>query len=429
MKNTQSPRTRLIGTFARLILSVVVVACFAASAFSLPVEAITPINNREYAPAVRTLFQNAKKRILLHLYQARYYPEYPDTATNYFLTDLIAAKKRGVDVKVLMDMGDWNPSNKNEYNADFCDRLTTSGIEIWYDSPTDVSHEKVIVVDETITVVSSHNWTFYSLAKNNEVGVVIFSPEVNAWFTRYWADHAKLGQPKANTIPASLELANYKAPANAGAATGSLTGADLKDFRKYPAADVEPIADRLFYPAMHREFLNAKQSIDVVQRSLSLYDNLPRIAGKSPLPGEPASMTNVLAEDLVSAHKRGVKVQVILSTPEGFDTSDSDKTAAYLMPKGVAVYHDDPKVQTHAKMAMVDSDKTIVGSTNWTYPAIEQGNEASVIVTSPEVNKVYQDYVATILKSGAPYKVQAGKSIWDSTSNASSRGSAKAPAD
>jgi len=372
---------------------------------SLPARGVTPVNNREYISAVRELVRNAQKNIYVMLYQARYYEEYPDTETNHLLRELIEAKLRGVDVKIVIDTGDWNPSNKNEYNLDFVDRMTTSGIEVWEDSTTEVSHEKVVLVDDNITVVSSHNWTYYSIAKNNEVAVVVDSKPLNHFFREYFRQRCQDGRPRHNVGEHSLESLAKPSP--------ELKPSKIR-LRTYPVVDVEPIPNRLFFPAVHTAFLNAKQSITVVQRSVNMPDR-PRLKpGESALPGQPASEINVLVEDLISAHKRGLKVRVILDQTEGFTDSANDAAAQYLRENGVEVLRDDLATQTHAKLVVIDDDKVVVGSTNWTQPAAEEGNEASVLITSREVNKVYQDYVQALLQNAAPYQT-VKRDIWAPT--------------
>jgi phosphatidylserine/phosphatidylglycerophosphate/cardiolipin synthase-like enzyme len=394
--------------FARSLIVAATLAV-ASTALALPASGVTPINNREYAPAVQQLLQKARKSIWLMLYQTRYYEEYPDTITNHYVNDLIAAKQRGVDVKVLVDTGDWNPSQKNEYNLDYVDRLTTAGIEIWEDAPEDVSHQKVILVDEEITVISSLNWSYYSLANNNEVGAIIYSPEVNDYFRAYFREHQHAGKPRANALPADATTTG-SAPSGS-----SLSHGDLQQYRKLPVADVEPVPNRLFYPVLHEAFLAAK-SIDVVQRSMELSDGRRR-SDRDPLPGEPPSLVNVLVNDLITAHKRGAKVRVILDANENFDNARNEETAALLRRHGVPVFSDDMQIQTHAKLVVIDDDKVVLGSTNWTQAAVEFGNEASVLVTSPELNKVYKGYVENLLLSARPF-VAEPKSIWDAPTSA-----------
>jgi phosphatidylserine/phosphatidylglycerophosphate/cardiolipin synthase-like enzyme len=390
-------------------LAVAALLILAASSLrALPADGATPVNNREYAQAVRQLIQGAKHSLRIMLYQARYYPEYPDTVTNFFIDDLIAARQRGVDVKIIVDTGVWNPNTKNEYVLDYVDRLSTAGVEIWQDAENDVSHQKVMIVDDDITLVASHNWTYYSVANNNEVAVIVYSKPLNRWFRDYFRDLCRLGSPHANATSATLE------PETDPADRPGLT--EIPGLRRYPVESVEPAVNRQFYPLVRDAMLSATKSIDIVQRSIVLYDRRPWTdADHVAMPGEPPSMTNVLVQLAADAHRRGLKVRVVLDNNENFSTDDNDQTAQYLLPRGVEVYRDDLKVQTHAKFLAIDDDKVIVGSTNWTYPAFEKGNEASVLITSRELNKVYRAFVDNLIEAGAPYQVER-RSIWnDST--------------
>jgi len=393
------------GWYSSLILGYFILVSLSNVVFALPASGVTPINNREYIATVRRLVQNAHTSIAIMLYQTRYYEEYPDTETNHLLRDLIEAKLRGVDVKILIDTGDWNPNNKNEYNLDYVDRLTTAGIEVWEDSPTDVSHEKVICIDSDLTVVSSHNWTYYSIAKNNEVAVVVESKPVNEFFRQYFALRCQEGKPLRNVKSNAAPIFPQR---------NSLHAQDI-GLRTYPVSDVEPIPNRRFFPAMHEALLSATKSIIVVQRSITMYDKPRGKPGQAILPGQPASEVNVLLEDLVAARKRGVDVLVILDQTEDFSDSQNDETAQYLLERGVKVMRDDLQTQTHAKLVVIDDDKVSVGSTNWTPSALEDGNEASVLVTSSDVNKVYKDYVHEMLKNAAPYQ-KVAKDIWSTPS-------------
>ncbi|MCX7717961.1 MAG: phospholipase D-like domain-containing protein [Candidatus Sumerlaeaceae bacterium] len=398
MKQLLLRRLARLAAFALLLLA-------AASASALPADGATPVNNREYAQAVRKLIQGAKHSLRIMLYQARFYPEYPDTVTNYFIDDLIAARQRGVDVKILVDTGVWNPNGKNEHILDFVDRLTTAGVEIWQDADEDVSHQKVMLVDDDITLVASHNWTYYSVANNNEVAVIVYSRPLNEWFKGYFRDLCRLGTPRANATSATLD-AEPSPPGRPGLK-------EIPGLRRYPVASVEPAANRLFYPVVRDAMLSATKSIDIVQRSIVLYDQRPWTdADHVAMPGEPASMTNVLAAIAADAHRRGLRVRVVLDNNENFPTDDNDQTARFFLERGVEVFRDDLKVQTHAKMLLLDDDKVVVGSTNWTYPAFEKGNEASVLITSPELARVYRDYVDAIIQAGASYSLSQ-RSIWD----------------
>ncbi len=377
-------------------------------------QSVAPINDAAYTTAVTHLIKSARHSLRFMLYQTRYYGEYPDTATNAWVDDLIAARARGVDVQMIVDTGDWNPSMKNDYNLDYVDRLTTAGVRIWEDSASVVSHQKVILVDDAICLISSNNWSYYSLAKNNEVAVVVQSRPLNAWFDRYFEERKAEGRPRANV------KTEAKLSGKAGVTKKDLIGFDWMPFDR-----VDPIPNRLFYPAVHEAFIHARESVTVLQRSLTMYNAAPRGDVRAELPLGPASETNALVEDLVAAHKRGGKVTVILDNNEGMDDPDNDVTASYLMARGVSVFRDSLTTQTHAKLVVVDDDIAVVGSTNWTRPALEDGNEASVMLHGRAINKVYRDYVTSILRSSAPYQV-ISQSIWDSTTTTSRKKTPKA---
>ena len=109
------------------------------------------------------------------------------------------------------------------------------------------------------------------------------------------------------------------------------------------------------------------------------------------------SLTNLLLKDLIRAQERGVDVRVLLDIQENSVNRNLD-FANRLLAHGIKVYYDDPKVTLHAKMLLVDDDITVVGSTNWSLNALEQGNEASVLIQSDKVNQVYADYFLHLLR-------------------------------
>ncbi len=161
---------------------------------------VKPIYNREYMPALHEVLQNAKKSIHIAMFTFRYYPNYPNDANSVIIGDLIAAKKRGVDVKVILDCSEWNRSNTLQ-NKMVGDSLKKVGIEVYYD-PVDVTtHDKLIIVDDSITIVGSHNWSFYALERNNEASVMIVSPGVARQYEEHFQDILRLS---TREVPAYL---------------------------------------------------------------------------------------------------------------------------------------------------------------------------------------------------------------------------------
>ena len=50
---------------------------------------------------------------------------------------------------------------------------------------------------------------------------------------------------------------------------------------------------------------------------------------------------------------------------------------------------------------IVDGKLTLVGSTNWTYYALTNNNEASVLIRSKEVAKAFVDYFNQVKAAGS----------------------------
>jgi phosphatidylserine/phosphatidylglycerophosphate/cardiolipin synthase-like enzyme len=383
----------------------------AARAETLAATDSVPVFDRDYPRVVRQLFQGAKSTIEVQLYQARFYEEYADSNSNYFLRDLIDAAQRGVEVRVVVDTGSWNPGQKNDHNLNFVDRLTTAGVQVWEDSPEQVSHQKVITVDGNLTLVGSTNWTFYSTDRNHEAAILLEGPEVTGYFRGKFWRHVADGSPRSNAKAVSSDEASLLA-VKAANTSGSLDLAQVAkalDLSPTGPAQIVAADDRNFYPTVRDAILSATQTITVVQRSIKTE---VRAQGTDALPGQPASAINVLVDLLIGAARRGVDVTVVLDKTDGFEATDNDTTAKRLLAGGVKVKSEDPENQTHAKFLAVDQDTVIVGSTNWTRPAVENGNEASVLVRSEAVNKAFRDYIAKLTAKGEPYEVEAAASIW-----------------
>ena len=82
---------------------------------------------------------------------------------------LIAAKNRGVDVKVVMER-----SNANEKGAEY-QNLKNAGVDIRLDTNSGLMHDKVVVIDGRIILTGSYNYSAAATTSNNENLVVIDS--------------------------------------------------------------------------------------------------------------------------------------------------------------------------------------------------------------------------------------------------------------
>jgi phosphatidylserine/phosphatidylglycerophosphate/cardiolipin synthase-like enzyme len=69
----------------------------------------------------------------------------------------------------------------------------------------------------------------------------------------------------------------------------------------------------------------------------------------------------------------------------------------------VTVIYDSPSQTTHTKVLIIDDERVLLGSTNWTYSALSNNNEVSVLIRSKEIAKELTAYFNKV-KSHAPKK-------------------------
>ncbi len=90
---------------------------------------------------------------------------------------LIAARRRGVEVRVMLERSDYN-DKLNKENRRTAARLKRAGIEVNFDSPRTTTHVKAMVFDHRYTVIGSHNLTGAALGHNHELSLLIDDREL-----------------------------------------------------------------------------------------------------------------------------------------------------------------------------------------------------------------------------------------------------------
>jgi phosphatidylserine/phosphatidylglycerophosphate/cardiolipin synthase-like enzyme len=91
---------------------------------------------------------------------------------------LSRAAKRGVTVKVVLDIDNDSTSTISGNNKETAERLKKGGIDVCYDSLGTTTHTKVAVFDGRYTVLGSHNLTSSALKYNHEISIFVDSPEI-----------------------------------------------------------------------------------------------------------------------------------------------------------------------------------------------------------------------------------------------------------
>ena len=158
-----------------------------------------------------------------------------------------------------------------------------------------------------------------------------------------------------------------------------------------PAEDVQLVTDVQYFEVAKKLIHEAKYSIQVMMFEMGYYDKYPN------------TPSNLLIKELMNATKRGVKVEVILEVKEGGDrTAKRNRhTGKVLSEGGVEVIYDPLSKTTHAKLMVVDGQLSLLGSTNWTYYALTNNNEVSVLIRSQELARAIIDYFNQVKATGS----------------------------
>lgn len=157
----------------------------------------------------------------------------------------------------------------------------------------------------------------------------------------------------------------------------------------YPAiaystpAEVIDISDNKYFDAVHSNLAKAEESIYV-----SLF-------GITATGHDKLSLPYLLLQDLIAAHKRGVKVVVRLNrsydyidrTEAGKQSSMNDAAYLILSQAGIDCRFLEPTIMLHDKLIVIDGEIVIEGSTNWSTAALRLNRESASLIKSKEYAK------------------------------------------
>lgn len=375
--------------------------------FSGIVEAVVPMDDRHYGTVSEALIHGARESIRICLYQARFYLKYPGSQSNRLVDNLILARRRGVRVEAIIDTSPWKEEGRfDEENFRVAERLAREGCRVYLDSPLIQSHQKIMIVDGHITVVSSANWSHFSLSSNREVAAALWSEGLGRAYEEYFC--ARIGEATPFEVPSSPSLSLQATPAPPPASSPRPEDFAALGRPVFTGVHALTLNNRDYYPRLHKALREAAHSIDLIQ-DYAYYYFAPPISDIPPAPDAvprvAASETNLLFDDMVTAHRRGLRVRAafdLTQFEDGSVTYNAEDFANRLGALGVPVYQDEPAVRIHAKMLLIDDERIVIGSTNLSVQALEMNNECSLLLTSKELGAYYREWVNSILARSTP---------------------------
>jgi phosphatidylserine/phosphatidylglycerophosphate/cardiolipin synthase-like enzyme len=103
-----------------------------------------------------------------------------------------------------------------------------------------------------------------------------------------------------------------------------------------------------------------------------------------------------VSRELVSAHKRGVDVRVII---DATSATNGYSKHSYLRENGIQVKVEDWGSKMHMKSAIIDGKHLILGSMNWTSAGESKNDENTLIISNANDSQAYQSFFNSLWSS------------------------------
>ena len=148
---------------------------------------ISTDKTRAYYETAGKFIREAEKSIHLLLFKIARYSNFGRSKSNLLTERLVRARKRGVEVRIILDVNDWS-SQINQTNRETALWFLGKGVRnVKFDSPHTTTHSKILIVDGESVLIGSSNWSYYSLSENLEIDLAIKNmPQVAKTFEAYF---------------------------------------------------------------------------------------------------------------------------------------------------------------------------------------------------------------------------------------------------
>jgi hypothetical protein len=137
----------------------------------------TLLKNKDYFLSLIKVIDESKSEIIMSffLFKAGVHKNsYPDMV----LAHLAQAAKRGVKIMVILENTGGYDRKLDAENQQTKQLLEEKGVNVYFDSPRQTTHTKLIVIDQRLVLLGSHNLTQASLKYNNEISILLDGPDL-----------------------------------------------------------------------------------------------------------------------------------------------------------------------------------------------------------------------------------------------------------
>jgi phosphatidylserine/phosphatidylglycerophosphate/cardiolipin synthase-like enzyme len=105
---------------------------------------------------------------------------------------LVRAKRRGVDVRVIVDRGQLHQDRNDSFRIA---NLASAGVPVLVDTVPGLMHNKLMVIDGETVLTGSFNYTWGAEHRNAENLLVVHDPALAAEYLRNWNQREAQSQP------------------------------------------------------------------------------------------------------------------------------------------------------------------------------------------------------------------------------------------
>jgi phosphatidylserine/phosphatidylglycerophosphate/cardiolipin synthase-like enzyme len=133
--------------------------------------------NKDYFPALIKAIDDAQEEIFISMFSFKvgvHKNSYPDRA----LLHLSQAVQRGVKVTVILENTGKRDQQLDAQNLQTKKILEEKRVKVYFDLPQRTMHTKLIVIDQKLVLLGSHNLTSAALKYNNEVSILLENPSL-----------------------------------------------------------------------------------------------------------------------------------------------------------------------------------------------------------------------------------------------------------
>ena len=329
----------------------------------------------------RRLLRDARKSILVGTY---------DFTATYVADVLAAAVGRGVNVELMLDL------DGRAGELPVFDTLAAAGVKTHaapacgpgHNHVFPSCHEKVTVIDGEWTLVQSGNYTENSIPPNDpdqgaaikhvpgnrDMGLAIRSKPLARFFTRLLK--ADIKRAIAGFAPEGLvDVFEPERVMFDTAPTAVPSVVPAKTFTTAAGQQVQAVVSPDNYMAVAEPLLRgATKSIDIEQQYIR--------------PGQPEVQQLLEAIDFARAADPALRVRIILAASRGGDDTVRlrkeldllEKNHGLVLGQQVRILNKKFFVHCHNKLIVVDGQRVLVGSQNWSDFGVSKNREAGILV-------------------------------------------------